>query len=955
MKTMKKAVSLILAVAMLISVCSFTALADETASVTLTDIDYNSTVGKAVSRLVSTGIINGYPDGTYKADNTITRAEFSVVMVKFEGMQNSINAEALTGFEDLDLDENYAWVRPYVALAVQRGIINGFEDNTFRAADPVTYEQAVKMIMCALGYGESAKTPTIEGDWSSGYIAKAQRLGVTKNTSIANKTNAVTRGTVAILANNALDADRADITNANGDVILQGGTSFEGLDYKEVSGIVTGTYLTELESQRSNVAKNHIQIDDKSYEIDFSRDPNEFLGCNVDAVLEKNDDGDFVVKSIELNNKTNVTQIQSELLGNYEDGTLEYQTKRDGSWKDAKVEDEYVVIYNNKLYDYDLANLKDDLEIGYVELIDNNGNKKADVVKIHSYDVFVVSSKTTSTQKITLMYGATYEGETSIVFPEESTSLVFSLTRNGKEITFNDIAKWDVLNIKASPADADGRRYYEVVVTRNTVTGMVTEMDEADKTYVTIGNTEYMVADSYLNFKSEDKAELVTGENAQVYLDAFNRIVATAETTVGTSAETYAYMWGVRQDSDNSDYDLEFWLYTTSGKELKIGSASKITIDGTKYKALDEDILEVLEKSAEVANGNYKDAENVKYQQPIIYQTNSEGLISTIYTVNSTDNDDISAVMNDEGAGDIYFVPYNGARTYKSASKSFTDFKVSSSTKIIFVPDNRSATDDYLTFTSYSKAFANSRDYHVEAYGLTSSKTAALVLIYCENDSRIYTSASPWMIVASKSDTSSGTVIKGYGGTSYSLRSVKVSEDDGPSISSIGRGDIIRYIVDGSGELIDYQIWFDASDPVQIETCSNIDDAIDKRTLEIHSTSTEPRKNYPSATFRLQYGTVTELILKENNKDIEEETITVSPTIVGDGVDMAFTSDGVVSRTINSSVKIFMYDRGGRNSEVLTEVDISEILDYETYGEDASRVITYSASGTLRMIYIIID
>ena len=56
---------------------------------------------------------------------------------------------------------------------------------------------------------------------------------------------------------------------------------------------------------------------------------------------------------------------------------------------------------------------------------------------------------------------------------------------------------------------------------------------------------------------------------------------------------------------------------------------------------------------------------------------------------------------------------------------------------------------------------------------------------------------------------------------------------------------------------------------------------------------------------------------------------------------------------IGSSVKVFLYDRGGRGSDVVTEADLSEILDYTNYGDDATRVVIYTAGGTLRMIYII--
>ncbi len=978
----KRLLSLILTVAMMLSLVVMPS-AEE---LVLSDIDASSAEGKAVNKLVSRGIINGYEDGTFRPGNSISRAEFCVVMVKFQAQQDYINPDALTGFEDLDTDENYAWARPYVAKAVELGIINGFEDKTFRAADPVTYEQAIKMIVCALGYEKEGMIPTIEGDWSSGYIAKAMTLRVTSGTSIANKTRACTRGTVAILVANALDTERNDMGIPGLEDLLN--DPDEQLGYEEVKGIVTGTFLTELEYADSSVPKNCIQIDDEVYEIGFSSDPNEFLGCEVRAVVkEEGPANDYpVVVGMEFTTKTNVLEIEADLVGDFEDGVLEYLTKRDGNSREAKIADEYITIFNNKVYDYDIEDLNDDLVNGSVVLVDNTGDKKYDVIRINSYDVFVVASKNSSSQKITLMYDAEYDGDNTLVFPAESTSIIFSLKRNGKEIKFSDIAKWDVLNIKASPEDADGKRYYEVVVTRETVSGNITERDTSDASAIVIGNEEYYIADSlmdYIERGGEDAPSLEVGESAQVYLDAAGKIVAAAEAKSDVSSEKYAYLYALRQDSDDSEYDLEFKFYTTDGKFIQIGSASKITIDDTKYKALDDDVLKYLEKSADKANSNYQDYMELEYvyHQPIIYQTNSEGLVTTIYTVLSEENEDISMVMTNDD-NEYYYSPYEAGdmnedgeyegRAYKSSGKSFTDFKVSSSTKIMFVPDNRGASDDYLTF-SYSKAFSNGRKYHVEAFGLTTSGTAAFVLLYHQNDSRIYTSSSPWMIVASKSDTKDGTVIKGYTGTSYSLKSVTVSEEDGPSsVSDIGKGDIIRYILDNKNELVDYQVWFDASDPSQLQPVSTnrdlytlgeeVDPADANRILEIHSTDTKPKFNYPSASFRLQYGTVTELILNENEDDsVDEESITVSGVLVEDELEMDYfdkedsANQSTISKAITSSVKVFSFDRGGRSSDVVTDADLSEVLPYNEYGDDATRVIIYTAGSgnSLRMIYII--
>ncbi len=68
---------------------------------------------------------------------------------------------------------------------------------------------------------------------------------------------------------------------------------------------------------------------------------------------------------------------------------------------------------------------------------------------------------------------------------------------------------------------------------------------------------------------------------------------------------------------------------------------------------------------------------------------------------------------------------------------------------------------------------------------------------------------------------------------------------------------------------------------------------------------------------------------------------------------MAQNGIGNVKRTIGTSVKVFYFDTSVKNGNVETDADLSDIISYEDAGDSATRVITYSQSGTLRMIYII--
>ena len=133
---MKKVIALMLAFILVISALSVLAA----------EVKFSDTDSEAVSALAEKGIITGYPDGTFRPDGNITRAEFATVIVRAKGLPINLTEDGVTGFEDLDKDDNSIWARPYVKAAVDEGIINGFEDGTFRATENITNEHATLMV-----------------------------------------------------------------------------------------------------------------------------------------------------------------------------------------------------------------------------------------------------------------------------------------------------------------------------------------------------------------------------------------------------------------------------------------------------------------------------------------------------------------------------------------------------------------------------------------------------------------------------------------------------------------------------------------------------------------------------------------------------------------------------------------------------------------------------------------
>ena len=89
-----------------------------------TDAESDSWYSEAVGYLVSKEVLSGYPDGTFRGDNQITRAEFATLASKF----TQWNLAADIPFQDVPTD-NWAYV--YIRSAYNNGLISGYPDGTF--------------------------------------------------------------------------------------------------------------------------------------------------------------------------------------------------------------------------------------------------------------------------------------------------------------------------------------------------------------------------------------------------------------------------------------------------------------------------------------------------------------------------------------------------------------------------------------------------------------------------------------------------------------------------------------------------------------------------------------------------------------------------------------------------------------------------------------------------------
>ncbi|WP_256759494.1 cadherin-like beta sandwich domain-containing protein [Cohnella sp. WQ 127256] len=151
-----------------------------TPTVALNDISGNWAEAE-IRNAVAKGWVAGYPDGSFHPEREVTRAEFVQLLAKSLGWKEP---EATRMPDYADIDDIGLWARTAISMAVQQGIINGYEDGTFRPARPLTRVEMTVLIIRTLGLPVEADPSTSFADnssippWSLPYIAEAAKSGL---------------------------------------------------------------------------------------------------------------------------------------------------------------------------------------------------------------------------------------------------------------------------------------------------------------------------------------------------------------------------------------------------------------------------------------------------------------------------------------------------------------------------------------------------------------------------------------------------------------------------------------------------------------------------------------------------------------------------------------------------------------------------------------------------------
>ena len=538
----------------------------------------------AINTLVALGVVTGYEDGTFKPERVVTRAEMAKLIVEILGY-----GDLVAGSKSNFADTQGHWADPWIALAAGRGLVIGTGDGKFTPDRTVSYDEAITMIVRALGYTDDCnelKNMT----WPTNFKVKAAELKLTKDVKLAAE--GADRGGVAQLLYNALEATLVTV-DTDGNVIKTQDSDKEDVlllsrlaSYDKGFNVTTATVdpknkkyaaeLVDLEPYMFQNLKVYLNDDDQ---VVYVKGTNSLV---VEGTVDKvtADKGEVVVAIEDANEK-----IQK----------VTFTAENENTKVAAQIFENGAIKVGNKSYKQ-----LEDTETIKIVANDVNGNGRIDgTASGDKAEVLgIVTTQQTKAARIEKEY---VEGKDKIdifLLPVDSSGDVDldAVKVTGAVDSLEDIKEDDVV----VEYKADDDSVTRLVVSRDTVEGKVTRVDGnnfyIDGTKYTLGLAPYgIVAD-----------DLALGDEGVFYLDhngdivdfdgdsqsptAYAVVIGTAKGTTttkfsSTSIDDYPQIKLATQDDETIVFDVYAKLNSKGELTGAVKLDGKALTDGDLFSA----------------------------------------------------------------------------------------------------------------------------------------------------------------------------------------------------------------------------------------------------------------------------------------------------------------------------------------------------------------------------------
>lgn len=591
-KNLKKVISSVAALTMVASsVAAF--------AVDFPDVESTASYAQAVQELSALDVISGYDDGTFGPDKLVTRAEITKMIVDALAERSSAEASTeSTKFADVSADH---WAKGYINQGVANGFIAGMSDTEFDPDANVTYVQAQKMLVSAIGYETYAQA---QGGWPTGYKTYAASLDITKGISGITDSTELTRAQVAQMIDNAMDAPLCVIaswkTEWNGSKTpnLEARDGKEGRAYEtlftekhdayKVYGRVTETSKTGLVDtdkvtfqveKADNFDDEEVKADSPVSEDMYIGDSkaDNYLRTYSQALIQKNDDDEFTILSIAAAAANKSVTVASEdfdenkstdeALYFFPAGTTKGSTKYQLDTTNG------VTIYINGVESSkSIAELRDYLDKNETASVtlqketetgSTSTSAKYNTIMVSSYVTAIVDEVIDKTNETSVNFDTYSSGiQAKMTVNKDDDNYTYSFKLDGKDIEAKDLQQNDVLNISYDTTGSfKDSSFYDVIVTRNVVDGVKCTSINDSKGEYTIGGTKYKAAEGM-------DIDVETSTEYSLYLDHFGRIAKADENSV---SKNYGVLKNIYKKA-GGDYMAQIITKKGTEEEYKVDS-----------------------------------------------------------------------------------------------------------------------------------------------------------------------------------------------------------------------------------------------------------------------------------------------------------------------------------------------------------------------------------------------
>lgn len=371
------------------------------------------------------------------------------------------------------------WCIPYVNYLTSTGVIKGYADATFKPSNIITYAEAVTILCRVLGYKEE----NIGYSWPSNYINQAKALELT--TEELSAKDGVTRALMAIIVDNAL------FTNVNGQSDKK---YLESINYK----VLENSYIIASSENDASLKSNQLRCDSGVYEVK-NTSLTENVGKTGTLIVNK----DMEAVSFKDDEFTSLVVVVTDVLDN---NTIEYRgagnTK--GSYTFTK---NFTVYYDNSKTTYSaVANdIEDGTQIEFKG--ERDGRWTFAIIDSDNGNVTPVRASKNYTSQDTTLEGISINFDNLTVYRDNKTASV-------SDIKVDDVVYY---NTKSNVMDVYNKKVTGIYNEALPSKAYVSSVNVGGNTYTINSNVSTARLDASAgSFDIGDRVTLLLGKNNEV-------------------------------------------------------------------------------------------------------------------------------------------------------------------------------------------------------------------------------------------------------------------------------------------------------------------------------------------------------------------------------------------------------------------------------------------------------